>query len=121
MSMKTRLGYYTGLSFNGRLVGTDTQLANTAIVGAGAPAAGSSNFITDICICAGATGRTYKLLDGSGGTVLWQVGLAASTSSVMHLSTPIRQAAATALVATADGASTGQAIFVNGFVDRTNY
>jgi hypothetical protein len=116
LSMTTNRGYYIGNSFNGRLA-QDTQYSAATIQAA--PAAGLSNFITDVTICCGATGRVFQLLDGA--TVIFQVGLAANSSCNMVFATPIRQTAATALTCTSAGASTGAFVGVGGFVSRTNY
>lgn len=110
MSFATTMGYVYGVSTNGR-VAQDTQYSATEIVAA--PASGSI-CITDIDICNGGTARVYQLLDGA--TVIWQVGLAASTSSCVSLKIPLKVTAKTALTCTSAGASTGAFVGVNYFI-----
>jgi hypothetical protein len=103
-------------NFNARWA-SDTAATNASLQAA--PAAGLANYITDIGVCCGATGRVFQVLDGSSGTVLWQVGLAASTSSAVHFQVPIKLTAATAACLTSAGASVGAFVAVNGFISRS--
>ena len=98
------------------------SVANTSDTNASlkaAPGAGLAIYITDITLNAGATARTWQLLDGSGGTVLWSYTTVANTPvACVNLAVPIKLTAATALCDTNGGASVGGQIFVNGFVGK---
>lgn len=83
-----------------------------------APTAGQSICISDVVINAGGTARTWQLLDGSGGTVLYQFTTVANNAYQIAFSIPIKLSPATALCLTNGGASTGGAIYVNGFTTR---
>jgi hypothetical protein len=115
MSLAYQNGYYNGASFNGRWA-ADTAATNASLKTA--PETGSAVYLTDVDVCCGATARVFQLLDGSGGTVIWQVGLAASTSVSHKFKTPIKLTSATALCLTSAGASVGAFVAANGFVDK---
>ncbi len=101
--------------FNARVAG-DTAWTNASLQAA--PAGGLGIYITDINVNAGATSRTWSLLDGSGGTAVWKATPAANTSIHVSLAVPIRLTAATALCLTTSGDSVGASAHVNGFIAR---
>ena len=91
-------------------------LTNTSLKAT--PGTGMALYITDIVCNCGGTGRTFQLLDGSGGTVLWQATLSANGNSYASFETPLKCSSNTALCVTNGGASTGALIAVNGFIAR---
>ena len=91
-------------------------LSNTSLMAA--PGVGSALYITDISLSNGATARTFQLLDGSGGTVVWQCAAPISGVVNVNFRTPIKLTSNTALCATNGGASAGAYIHVGGFVGR---
>lgn len=111
MSMKD----WKSNQFNARLA-QDTAWTNASLQAA--PGTGLRLYITDIVIDCGATSRTFSLLDGSGGTVLFKFTPAANASVNAHLTVPVRLTAATALCLTSTGASVGAFVGVNGFISR---
>jgi len=107
--------HWNSNEFNARLT-QDTAWTNASLQAS--PGTGFRNYVTDIVIDCGATSRTFSLLDGSGGTVLFKFTPAANTSVHAHLQVPLRLTAATALCLTSSGASVGAFVGVNGFVAR---
>lgn len=97
-------------------ISQDTLFTNQSAVAApGSPLAIS---VSDINIAAGATAATWKLLNGSGGTVVWSVALAIGQSWNVHLQVPIKLTSNTALCITSSIASVGAFIDVGGFIGR---
>lgn len=88
---------------------------NNATVEA-APGSGLSLHITDICISNGPSAvNNVTLLDGSGGTVLYEAYLAVNSSVVANLKQPIRLTANTLLAVTSSGSSE-LSLNINGYV-----
>lgn len=112
-SILKQMNYFRGTSFNAR-VNQDTALSNTSIQAA--PGTGLCNYITDIHIRQGGTSRVVQLLDGSGGTVIWEAEVAANGTYDKTFCTPLACTAATALVGTMADGSTGFFLAVNGFI-----
>ena len=79
-----------------------------------APGAGSI-FITDIMISNGATAGNVTLLDGSSGTVLFEIYPAINGGVALNLKNPIKLTATTALCVTSTTCTT-HAVFVSGFI-----
>lgn len=113
MAHKVRQGYLRGISFR---VSVDSDTAQTNASVKTAPSAGYSIYLTDICVSMGATSRAVQLLDGSAGTILWEVTPAANGIVTQNLKTPIKLTAATALCITTGGASAGLFVDICGFV-----
>ncbi len=79
------------------------------------PGASLSLYITDLTISNGATAGNITLLDGSGGTVLYEIYPAINGGSVMTLRSPIKLTANTALCITSTSCTT-HSIFVSGYI-----
>jgi hypothetical protein len=78
--------------------------------------------MTDLDIYAGATGATFKILDGSGGTVLWQSVMAANAQSPhITFKVPIRTSSGNGLYLTSTGASVGAFVAVGGFTAEHSF
>lgn len=107
--------HWNSNEFNARLA-SDTAWTNASL--RAAPAAGFRTYITDVVINCGATGTTFSILDGSGGTVIFKMALAADTSCNVHLNVPLRLTAATAACVTSAAGSVGAWVGANGFVAR---
>lgn len=99
--------------FNARLA-SDTAWTNATLKAA--PGADRCIFITDIVVNGGATARTFSILDGSGGTVLYKVSLGINGWASVQLKTPIRLTVNTLCALTSSGASVGAFVGINGFV-----
>lgn len=80
-----------------------------------APGAGLSLYITDISISNGATAGNITLLDGSGGTVLYEIYPAINGGAVLNLKNPIKLTSNTALCITSTTVTT-HSVFVSGFI-----
>lgn len=96
-------------------VSADYASAQTNASVKAAPGAGLSLYITDIQLSNGATAGNITLLDGSGGTVLYEVYPAINGGAVMNLNTPIRLTANTALCITSTTVTT-HSVFVSGYI-----
>jgi len=92
----------------------NTAQTNHSLIAATGSAA-TSLYITDIMISNGATAGDVKLLDGSGGTVLWQVYLAINGGCAIQLHTPIKLTANTALCFTSTSVTT-HTVAASGFI-----
>jgi hypothetical protein len=92
----------------------NTAQTNHSLIAATGSAA-TSLYITDIMISNGATAGDVKLLDGSGGTVLWQVYLAINGGCAIQLQTPIKLTANTALCFTSTSVTT-HTVAASGFI-----
>ena len=108
------MGYkhFNGNEWNARAT-SDTAWTNSSL--RVAPGTGTALYVTDICVNCGGTARVFQLLDGSGGTVLYQVALLANTSAVVSFNVPIKLTTATALCLTSAGNSVGAFVSVGGF------
>lgn len=80
-----------------------------------APGANLSLYITDISISNGATAGNITLLDGSGGTVLYELYPAINGGAILSLRNPIKLTANTALCLTSTTVTT-HSIFVSGYI-----
>lgn len=80
-----------------------------------APGASLSLYITDLQISNGATAGNITLLDGSGGTVLYELYPAINGGAVLTLRSPIKLTANTALCITSTTVTT-HSIFVSGYI-----
>lgn len=80
-----------------------------------APGASLSLYITDLQVSNGATAGNITLLDGSGGTVLYEVYPAINGGAVLTLRSPIKLTANTALCITSTTVTT-HSIFVSGYI-----
>ena len=96
-------------------VSADYASAQTNTSVKAAPGAGLSLYITDISISNGATAGNITLLDGSGGTVLYEIYPAINGGAVMNLRNPIKLTANTALCITSTTVTT-HSLFVAGFI-----
>lgn len=114
MAIKQREGYYPSASFHASK-DADTAFTNESVKTA--PGAGKRIYITDIDYSMGATSRAIKILDGSGGTILWERTPAVTGCDHVVFKTPLRLTANTALCLTTGGDSTGFFIDVGGFVE----
>lgn len=92
-----------------------TNAAQTNYVLKAAPVTGLCLYITDILITNGATAGEIKLLNGSGGTVIWRVYLPVNGFCVISLITPIKLTAATALCLTSVTVTT-HGVTINGII-----
>jgi len=92
----------------------DFAAAQTNTTVQAAPAAGLSLHITDILISNGAVAGNVTLLDGSGGTVLFEVYLPVNGHAAWNLRTPTRLTAATLLAVTSTS-STTHSVNINGY------
>ena len=95
-------------------VSADYASAQTNTSVKAAPGAGLALYITDISISNGATAGNITLLDGSGGTVLYELYPAINGGAVLNLRNPIKLTANTALVITSTTVTT-HSVFVAGF------
>ena len=86
---------------------------NTSVVAA--PGAGLSLWITDIIISNGATAGNITLLDGSGGSLLFEIYPAANGGVAHSFRNPIKLTANTALVITSSTVTT-HAVTVTGYI-----
>ncbi len=97
-------------------VSADYASAQTNASVKASPGAGLAIYITDIMISNGATAGNITLLDGSGGTVLFELYPAINGGVSLNLKNPIKLTDATALCITSTTVTT-HSIFVSGFVD----
>lgn len=96
-------------------VSADYASAQTNTSVKAAPGASLSLYITDIQISNGATAGNITLLDGSGGTVLYEIYPGINGGAVMSLRSPIKLTANTALCITSTTVTT-HSIFVSGYI-----
>jgi hypothetical protein len=96
-------------------VSADYAEAQTNTSVKAAPGAGLSLYITDILISNGATAGNITLLDGSGGTVKFEIYPAINGGATTNLRTPIKLTANTALCITSTTVTT-HSITINGFI-----
>lgn len=96
-------------------VSADYASAQTNVSVKAAPGASLSLYITDIQLSNGATAGNVTLLDGSGGTVLYEVYPAINGGAVLSLRSPIKLTANTALCLTSTSVTT-HSIFVSGYI-----
>lgn len=80
------------------------------------PGSGLSHYITDIIIVGGGTLRTWQIRDGS--AAVFSYACPINTSVAIGLKVPIKVGADKPITVTNGGASTGSAIYINGFTDR---
>lgn len=97
-------------------VSADYASAQTNTSLRAAPGAGLALYVTDIMISNGATAGNITLLDGSGGTVLFEIYPAINGGVSMNLKNPIKLTDNTALVVTSTTVTT-HSVFVSGFID----
>lgn len=93
----------------------DYAAAQTNTTVKAAPGAGLKLYITDIILSNGATAGNITLLDGSGGTVLFELYPAVNGGAVVNLRTPIALTANTLLAITSTTVTT-HSITVSGFI-----
>lgn len=96
-------------------VSADYASAQTNTSVKAAPGVSLSLYITDIQISNGATAGNVTLLDGSGGTVLYELYPAINGGAVLSLRSPIKLTANTALCITSTTVTT-HSIFVSGYI-----
>lgn len=96
-------------------VSADYAAAQTNTSVKAAPGASLSLYITDIMISNGATAGNVTLLDGSGGTVLYEIYPAINGGVSQQLRSPIKLTANTALCITSTTVTT-HSIFVSGYI-----
>lgn len=99
----------------GFTVSADYASAQTNVSVKAAPGASLSIYITDIQLSNGATAGNVTLLDGSGGTVLYEVYPAINGGAVLSLRQPIKLTANTALCLTSTTVTT-HSIFIGGYI-----
>lgn len=99
----------------GFTVSADYASAQTNASVKAAPGASLSIYITDITISNGATAGNVTLLDGSGGTVLYEIYPAINGGVDKQLRQPIKLTANTALCITSTTVTT-HSIFIGGYV-----
>jgi hypothetical protein len=75
----------------------------------------SSKTITDIMISNGATAGNITLLDGSGGTVIWEIYTAINGGCVTNFKTPIVLTANTLLAITSTTVTT-HSLAIQGYI-----
>lgn len=97
-------------------VSVDYASAQTNASIKAAPGAGVAIYITDIMISNGATAGNITLLDGSGGTVLFELYPAINGGVSLNLKNPIKLTDNTALCITSTTVTT-HAVFISGFID----
>jgi hypothetical protein len=97
-------------------VSADYGAAQTNASVKAAPGAGIALYITDIVISNGATAGNITLLDGSGGTVLFEIYPAINGGATISLKNPIKLTDNTALCITSTTVTT-HSLFVAGFID----
>ncbi len=98
--------------FNAR---ADYASAQTNATVQAAPGAGLKLYITDIVISNGATAGNITLLDGSGGTVIFEIYPAINGGASTNLRTPIALTANTLLAITSTTVTT-HSVMVNGYI-----
>jgi hypothetical protein len=98
--------------FNAR---ADYAGAQTNATVQASPGAGLKLYITDIMISNGATAGNITLLDGSGGTVIWEIYTAINGGCVANFRTPIVLTTATLLAITSTTVTT-HSIAVQGYI-----
>ena len=96
-------------------VSADYGAAQTNASVKAAPGASLSIYITDIQISNGATAGNVTLLDGSGGTVLYEVYPGINGGATLSLRNPIKLTANTALCITSTTVTT-HSVFVAGYI-----
>lgn len=96
-------------------VSADYASAQTNASVKAAPGASLSLYITDIVLSNGATAGNITLLDGSGGTVLFEIYPAINGGATISLRSPIKLTANTALCITSTTVTT-HSIFVSGYI-----
>lgn len=96
-------------------VSADYASAQTNTSVKAAPGASLSLYITDITISNGATAGNVTLLDGSGGTVLFEIYPAINGGVDKQLRSPIKLTANTALCITSTTVTT-HSVFVSGYI-----
>lgn len=96
-------------------VSADYATAQTNTSVKAAPGAGLSIYIKTIQISNGATAGNVTLLDGSGGTVLYEVYPGINGGATLHLDQPIKLTANTALCITSTTVTT-HSVFISGFI-----
>lgn len=96
-------------------VSADYASAQTNASVKAAPGASLSLYITDLQISNGATAGNITLLDGSGGTVLYELYPAINGGAVLSLRSPIKLTANTALCITSTSCTT-HSVFVSGYI-----
>lgn len=99
--------------FNARVDG-DLQYTNQVVLAA--PGSSQRYYITDIDVNMGASGRDVQVLDGSGGTVLWEATPGNNGYQCVNFKVPLQLTAGTGIYLTTGGTSVGFFIAVNGFV-----
>lgn len=95
-------------------VSADYAAAQTNATIKAAPGASLSLYITDILISNGATAGNITLLDGSGGTVKWEIYPAANGGCVSNLRSPIKLTANTLLAVTSATVTT-HSVTITGY------
>jgi hypothetical protein len=95
-------------------VSADYASAQTNVSVKAAPGVGLSLYITDIMISNGATAGNITLLDGSGGTVLFELYPAINGGATLSLRNPIKLTSNTALCLTSTTVTT-HSVFIAGF------
>jgi len=96
-------------------VSVDYATAQTNATVKAAAGAGLSLYITDIICSNGATAGNITLLDGSGGTVLWELYPAVNGGATQQLRSPIKLTANTLLAITSTTVTT-HSLTVSGFI-----
>ena len=96
-------------------VSADYGAAQTNTSVKAAPGASLSLYVTDIQISNGATAGNVTLLDGSGGTVLYELYPAINGGATLSLRNPIKLTANTALCVTSTSCTT-HSVFVSGYI-----
>ena len=96
-------------------VSADYAAAQTNASLKAAPGASLSLYVTDIVISNGATAGNVTLLDGSGGTVLFEIYPAINGGATISLRSPIKLTANTALCVTSTSVTT-HSVFVSGYI-----
>jgi len=97
-------------------VSVDYASAQTNASVRAAPGAGLALYITDILVSNGATAGNITLLDGSGGTVLFELYPGVNGGAVLNLKNPIKLTDNTALCITSTTVTT-HSVTVGGFID----
>lgn len=97
-------------------VSADYASAQTNASVKAAPGAGVAIYITDIMLSNGAVAGNITLLDGSGGTVLFEIYPAINGGVSLNLKNPIKLTDNTALCLTSTTVTT-HSVFISGFID----
>jgi hypothetical protein len=105
----------SGIHPNHWSVSADYGAAQTNTTVKASPGASLKLFLTDINISNGAVAGNVTLLDGSGGTVLWESYLAINSNVTANLRTPIMLTANTLLAVTSTS-STTHSLNISGFI-----